>query len=32
MKKIQFLKASVFAITLTFFLSCGKEEATPIDN
>ena len=32
MKKTQFLKAFLLAITLTFFLSCGKEEATPIDN
>ena len=32
MKNLQFLKASVFAITLTFFLSCGKEELAPIDN
>jgi hypothetical protein len=32
MKKAQLLKASILAIALTFFLSCGKEEATPIDN
>ena len=32
MKKAQLLKAPILAIALTFFLNCGKEEATPIDN
>ena len=32
MIKAQLLKASILAIALTFFLSCGKEETTPIDN
>ena len=32
MKKTKFLKALILAITLTFFLSCSKEEVIPSDN